>query len=76
MTLWGIIGYNNHGLFTYFFALGLDGKADKDKDGYVDLAELRKYVKHKVYKVSKQKFKKAQRPYIPKVTDVPISKVN
>jgi hypothetical protein len=70
-----IEGYNNHGLFTYFLAQGLNGKADKDSDGYVDLAELRKYVKKNVYKVSKKKYKKAQRPYIPKVTDIPFSRV-
>jgi hypothetical protein len=70
-----IEGYNNHGLFTYFLAQGLNGKADSDNDGYVDLAELRKYVKKNVYKVSKEKYKKAQRPYIPKVTDIPFSKI-
>jgi hypothetical protein len=34
-----------HGLFTYYFLKGLQGAADSDKDGAVDMEELFSYVK-------------------------------
>jgi PBP1b-binding outer membrane lipoprotein LpoB len=37
-----------HGLFTYYFLKGLQGDADADKDGSVDVEELYAYMKPKV----------------------------
>ena len=37
-----------HGLFTYYFLKGLQGEADANKDGAVDVAELYAYLKPKV----------------------------
>jgi len=37
-----------HGLFTYYFLKGLQGEADADKDGGVDVEELYAYMKPKV----------------------------
>ena len=37
-----------HGAFTYALIGGLDGKADFDRDGYVDVVELFKYVERQV----------------------------
>lgn len=37
-----------HGLFTYYFLKGLQGEADANKDGGVDVAELYEYMKPKV----------------------------
>ena len=68
-------GYNNHGLYTYFLAKGLSGAADEDKNGYIDLSELSKYVKRNVYKIAKKKFHRAQYPYSNLGIDVPISVV-
>ncbi len=51
-----IEGYKGHGLYTYFLVNGLKGKADSDKDGFVDLSELNRYIKINVYKTSKEKY--------------------
>ena len=37
-----------HGLFTYYFLKGLQGEADANKDGAVDVAELYAYLKPQV----------------------------
>lgn len=37
-----------HSLFTYFFMKGLRGKADKDGDKKITVAELKQYLKDKV----------------------------
>lgn len=37
-----------HGLFTYYFARGLDGAADADKNGKLTVAELAGYVRAQV----------------------------
>jgi hypothetical protein len=37
-----------HGLFTYYFLKGLQGEADANKDGAVDVEELFSYMKPKV----------------------------
>ncbi len=37
-----------HGLFTYYFLKGLQGEADADKNGAVDVEELYAYMKPKV----------------------------
>jgi uncharacterized caspase-like protein len=37
-----------HGLFTYYFLKGLQGEADADKDGGVDVEELYAYMRPKV----------------------------
>ena len=38
------------GLFTYFFLEGLAGKADLNKNGWVEVEELFKYLRPKVEK--------------------------
>ena len=37
-----------HGLFTYYFLKGLQGEADADKDGGIDVEELYAYMKPRV----------------------------
>jgi uncharacterized caspase-like protein len=37
-----------HGLFTYYFLKGLQGEADRNKDGAVSIEELYGYVRPKV----------------------------
>lgn len=37
-------GYKGHGIFSYVVAEGLGGKADLDKDGFVQTTELAQYV--------------------------------
>ena len=44
----------SHGLLTYFFLKGLQGEADKNKDGTIDLAELFEYVKPQVERVARR----------------------
>jgi len=43
-----------HGLFTYFFLKGLQGEADTNNDGIVDVTELFDYLKPKVAKQAKR----------------------
>jgi len=42
-----------HGVFSYFVLLGLEGAADEDKNGIVDVGELTAYVENAVYKATK-----------------------
>jgi len=55
-------GYKGHGVFTYILIQGLEGKADYDKDGFVDIYELVKYTDKKVPYISKETFGKPQYP--------------
>jgi uncharacterized caspase-like protein len=53
-----------HGLLTYFFLKGLQGEADKNKDGSVDLAELFAYVKPQVERKARRDFNNEQTPQL------------
>ena len=54
----------SHGLLTYFFLKGLQGAADEDKDGAVDLGELFDYVKPNVVKSARKLNNVEQTPQI------------
>jgi hypothetical protein len=54
----------SHGLLTYFFLKGLQGEADKNKDGSVDLAELFDYVKPQVERKARRDFNNEQTPQL------------
>ncbi len=59
---------NGHGLFTYYLIDGLAGAADKDdrdgdNNGNVNLFEIGSYVKSRVKKEAKEKFKTDQIPF-------------
>ena len=53
-----------HGLLTYFFLKGLQGEADKNKDGAIDLHELFDYVKPQVERVARRDFNNEQTPQL------------
>jgi len=44
-----------HGVFTYYLLEGLQGQADKDRDGVIDVDEIWNYVKYQVREVSRSK---------------------
>ena len=51
-----------HGLFTYFLAEGLTGKADANRNGVVDSDELYNYVLEKVSLTSQRELNARQTP--------------
>jgi hypothetical protein len=53
-----------HGLLTYFFLKGLQGEADLNKDGSIDVAELYDYVKPNVSKVARKQYNNEQTPQL------------
>jgi hypothetical protein len=53
-----------HGLLTYFFLKGLQGEADTNKDGGMDLSELFDYVKPQVSRVARREFNNEQTPQL------------
>jgi caspase domain-containing protein len=53
-----------HGLLTYFFLKGLQGDADQNKDGGIELSELYSYVKPRVEGVSRRQFNNEQTPQL------------
>jgi len=53
-----------HGLLTYFFLKGLQGEADTNKDGAIDLHELFDYVKPQVERVARRDFNNEQTPQL------------
>ena len=53
-----------HGLLTYYFLKGLQGEADKNKDGSVELAELYDYVKPQVERKARRDFQNEQTPQL------------
>ena len=53
-----------HGLLTYYFLKGLQGEADKNKDGSLDLAELFAYVKPQVERKARRDFNNEQTPQL------------
>ncbi len=53
-----------HGLLTYFFLKGLQGEADLNKDGTVNVAELFEYVKPRVQKIARKQYNNEQTPQL------------
>jgi hypothetical protein len=53
-----------HGLMTYFFLKGLQGYADTDEDGNLNMAELYDYVKGRVEKVARKQYNNEQTPQL------------
>lgn len=54
----------NHGLFTYFFLKGLQGAADTNKDGRIELSEIYGYVKPEVERVARREYNNDQVPQL------------
>ncbi len=52
-----------HGLFTHHFLKGIEGEADRDRDGKVGVAELFEYVAAAVEKDARERFGKTQKPW-------------
>jgi uncharacterized caspase-like protein len=44
-----------HGLFTYFFLNGLEGEADQNRDGGIEIGELFSYLKPRVQKTARRR---------------------
>jgi hypothetical protein len=55
---------NGHGLFTYFLLKGLQGEADQNKDGSVDLQEVFDYVKPQVERIARREYNNEQTPQL------------
>ncbi len=53
-----------HGLLTYYFLKGLQGEADKNKDGSIDLAEVFAYLKPQVERKARRDFNNEQTPQL------------
>ncbi|MEW6544328.1 MAG: ankyrin repeat domain-containing protein [Nitrospirota bacterium] len=53
-----------HGLLTYFFLKGLQGEADSNKDGSVDLRELFAYLKPQVERTARREYNNEQTPQL------------
>jgi len=53
-----------HGLLTYFFLKGLQGEADANKDGSIDMAELYDYVKPSVSRIARKQYNNEQTPQL------------
>jgi hypothetical protein len=53
-----------HGLLTYYFLKGLQGEADRNQDGNIDLAELFDYLKPQVERVARREFNNEQTPQL------------
>ena len=53
-----------HGLLTYFFLRGLQGDADQNKDGTLELAEVYAYLKPQVERVARREFNNEQTPQL------------
>ena len=51
-----------HSLFTYFFLKGLQGDADKNKDGSITTAELDEYIAENVPYVARRLYGRKQTP--------------
>ncbi|MBI4401077.1 MAG: caspase family protein [Nitrospirae bacterium] len=54
----------SHGLLTYFFLKGLQGEADRNRDGTIELTELFEYVKPQVQRVARREFNNDQTPQL------------
>lgn len=53
-----------HGLLTYFFLKGLQGDADTNKDGTIEVGELFDYLKPQVERVARREFNNEQTPQL------------
>jgi caspase domain-containing protein len=53
-----------HGLMTYFFLKGLQGAADTNQDGKIDIAELFEYLRPHVERVARRDFNNEQTPLL------------
>ena len=53
-----------HGLLTYYFLKGLQGEADLNKDGTIEMAELFEYVKPNVQRVARKQYNNEQTPQL------------
>ena len=58
--------YNSksHGLLTYFLLKGLQGSADQNNDGKIDLSEVYAYLRPQVEIVARQEFNNEQTPQL------------
>lgn len=58
--------YNSksHGLLTYFLLKGLQGSADQNDDGKIDLSEVYAYLRPQVEIVARQEFNNEQTPQL------------
>lgn len=54
----------SHGLLTYFFLKGLQGEADSNKDGTVELKELFAYLKPQVERTARREYNNEQTPQL------------
>lgn len=54
----------SHGLLTYFLLKGLQGSADQNNDGAIDLSEVYTYVKPHVETIARQEFNNEQTPQL------------
>ncbi len=69
-------GYQNHGLFTWVLAEGLNGAADLDKDGFIKTIELASYVDEKVPELAEKVFRHKQFPVVaPSGQAFPVARV-
>lgn len=59
-----------HGLMTYFFLKGLQGEADTNKDGKIEIAELFEYLRPQVERVARRDFNNEQTPLLLGDTDM------
>ena len=53
-----------HGLLTYFFLKGLQGKGDLNRDGAIDLMEVYTYLKPQVERTARREFNNEQVPQL------------
>ena len=53
-----------HGLLTYYFLKGLQGEADVNKDGAIEMAELYDYVKPNVQRIARKQYNNEQTPQL------------
>lgn len=60
----GTYDAKGHGLLTYFVLKGLQGEADGNKDGAIDLSELFDYVKPRVARVARREYNNEQTPQL------------
>lgn len=58
--------YNSksHGLLTYFFLKGLQGSADQNNDGKIDLKEVYTYLRPQVEGIARREFNNEQTPQL------------
>ncbi len=54
---------------------GFNGKADENKDGYIQVHELGSYVKYNVVTLSEEIFKRQQTPLVETNAFFPVGKV-